>query len=172
MKYCQQCGAEQIVKGNYCASCGYSLILEDDLSVLDNPARPLKSKGNSSFLTTLCILTIIGSVIGIFRGILYQFFASIPDAGNAEYFRGILYFIANFGTLVGAIFLLNGKINGLYVYSVFQVAYLLTVIWATSVYIGGDFTDMLAVTLGAIFFLPSLAFLIMYWTEPVRGALD
>lgn len=171
MKYCIHCRSELIHEAKFCSSCGKS---QDGQDFQDNhDLIQLKKKGNSAFLTTLCILTLVGYSIGIFRGLLYQSFAVgvPPGFGNSEYIRGWLFVIVNIGTIVGAAILLGKKVIGLYIYSMFQVLYLLIIIWATSVYLGDRNTDQLALTISAFFFIPSLAFLIMYWTKPIRENL-
>ncbi|MFZ9029019.1 MAG: hypothetical protein ACO2Z9_08385, partial [Crocinitomicaceae bacterium] len=85
--------------------------------------------------------------------------------------RGLLFVMVNIGTIIGAIVMLSRKLTGLYVYSVFQVLYLLVIVWATLSHLGGVQTDIFAVTIAAVFFLPSLAFLIMYWSDPVRNVM-
>tara|TARA_R110002073_G_scaffold8207_3_gene45737 strand:+ start:20924 stop:21436 length:513 start_codon:yes stop_codon:yes gene_type:complete len=170
MQHCIHCGLEIANNATFCSSCGKR---QDEV----NPSNNLDTvetvnRGNPTFLTTLCILTLVGSLIGIYRGLLYQTFASGSHFGNAEYIRGWLYVLVNLGTIIGAIVLLNKKSLGLYIYSVSQVLYLILIIWATSVYFGDKYTDQLALTISAFFFLPSLAFLIIYWTKPIRNNLQ
>jgi uncharacterized membrane protein len=170
MKYCAQCGEEFKAQTNFCPSCGLK-VASDATDLLDNHGSTTPSnKGGSAFLITLCILTLVGSFIGVLRGLFYQAVATAPN-GNTEYYRGFLFVLVNLGTIAGAIVLLNKKYIGLYLYSSFQVLYLILILWTTSVYIGNQHTDMLALTISMFFFLPSLAFLIMYWTSSIRSVL-
>lgn len=165
MQHCIHCQVEIIKNAKFCSSCGKSQEAIDSIDNLDF-IQPIK-KGNSSFLTTLCILTLVGSALGILRGLLYQAIASDTHFGNSEFIRGWLYVLVNIGTIAGAVVLLKKKNIGLYIYTVFQVLYLILIIWALSIY----GTDEMSITIAAFFFLPSLAFLIMYWTKPIRNNL-
>ena len=149
MKSCIACNAEIETGFNFCKTCGSN----------QNPPQNNVIKKDSTLLTVLCILTIIGSLFGILRGWLYELVSTV---GNDDYFRGWIYIFANIGTLVGAIMMLKRKILGLHLYTVFQSIYILTVIYATLVYEISDF-EGLAIVLSMFFLIPSVVFLILYW---------
>ncbi|MFN5416171.1 MAG: zinc ribbon domain-containing protein [Flavobacteriia bacterium] len=169
MKFCIHCGIEIYKNSKYCSSCGKPQSeMVSGVIIESTDFNDLEKKGNFTFLTTLGILTLVGSIIGIFRGLLYQSFASINHYGNPDYIRGWLFVAVNIGTIAGAIVLLFKKKAGLYIYTFFQLVYLCLIIWTTSVYFDSKHSNMFAVTIAMFFFLPSLAFLIMYWTNPIR----
>ncbi|MDA9563117.1 hypothetical protein N9R81_00415 [Flavobacteriales bacterium] len=74
--------------------------------------------------------------------------------------------------------MLQKKLNGLYTYSFFQLIYIITVIVASFSYndlfdsYGDSNSDTLLATGIAMFFLlPSILFLILYWTNIARKHL-
>lgn len=149
MKSCIACNAEIEDEFNFCKICGTNQNeLQNDLI-----------KGNTTFLTLLCILTIVGSLFGIARGWIYEIVSTI---GNDGYFRGWIYIITNIGTLIGAIIMLNRKKIGLQLYTVSQSIYILTVIFATIVYESSYFGGF-ALAISMLFLVPSILFLILYW---------
>lgn len=144
-KFCNHCGEEQI-----------NSLLDEEIK--NEPKNRVVS--NNGFLTVLCILTLVGSVFGVFRGVFYQ--AVSEEFGNGGYARGWIYALLNIGTIAAAIIMLNKSKIGLYVYSVFQVLYLGFVIF-TALYYTEDDMYLFAILVAMLFFIPSLAFLIMYW---------
>ncbi|MCU0350720.1 MAG: hypothetical protein MUF43_07820, partial [Flavobacterium sp.] len=114
-------------------------------------------KNKSLFLIILCVLTIIGSVFTILRGFVYELFSTLDD--NHTYFRGWIYIITSFGTLTGAILMLQKKFLGLLIYTFFQIAYLITVSYATSLYFYSSELDYnfgpFAVVVSSFFIFPS-----------------
>jgi hypothetical protein len=153
MKSCIACNAEIEDGFNFCKICGSNQKAQKNDSI--------KSKG--LLLTILCVLTIIGSLFGIVRGWIYELVSTV---GNDDYFRGWIYIFANIGTLVGAILMLKRKKIGLHLYSVFQVIYILTVIYATVIYEVSDF-EGLAIVASMFFLIPSIVFLILYWQKKI-----
>ena len=135
---------------------------------LEQRVASLEGKNTSSGLLVLCILTIIGSVFGILRVFLYEIGAIV--AGNETYVRGLLYVLFHTGTLAGAIIMLCRSMVGLYVYSISQILYIVLVLYTIyGTYDGKE--EAGAIIIGAMFWLPSLVFLILYWTLPIKKCL-
>lgn len=164
MKLCINCQKEIDEAMVYCPHCG-----EDQrITAVQSDKR-----ASSSFLTVLCILTIIGSIFTIGRAYLYEM-VSMMD-GNHNYYRGWIYALSSIGTLVGAWLMLQKKRKGLIVYTLFQTVYIITVIIASLSYtdtIFGGQSDtevrLLASGIAMFFLLPSLLFLILYWTPMIK----
>ena len=155
MKNCINCNVEIMDETNFCDFCGVNQTTKRNAS-------------NSSSITVLCILTIVGSVFTMWRGLLYEAVAGVAD--NDEFIRGWIYIISSIGTIVGAIFMLNKKINGLYIYTFSQVIYLITVVYATIIYVE-DFGGF-ALIISSMFFVPSACFLIVYWSKNMQKQLS
>ena len=125
MTNCKRCNQQMDEEINFCPTCG-----EDKRGNFVSQQQHQKSK--PFFLIFLCVLTIIGSVFTIGRAYLYEM-VSMMD-GHSNYFRGWIYAGSAIGTLIGAIMMTQRKLKGLYVYSVFQVIYIITVIIASFSY--------------------------------------
>jgi len=152
---------------NYCPTCG------EDQSAYDVN----RQKSNASFLIVLCVLTIIGSVFTIGRAYLYEM-VSMMD-GHNNYIRGWIYAGSAIGTLVGAVMMIQRKLNGLYLYSAFQGVYIITVLLASFSYSnvfdrfgGSNEASLLASGIAMFFLLPSILFLILYWTNMIKKHLN
>ena len=97
----------------------------DDCKLTTKSLVPITKR----YVKTLCILVIIGSVLGILRGCLFWAAAQTPGPN----FRGLgvlhgeYIALTSLGTLIGAIFMLKQKRFGLYIYSGFQITYLFVV---------------------------------------------
>lgn len=153
---------------NFCPTCGE-----------DQRANNLNQQSsNSSFLIVLCALTIIGSVFTFGRAYLYEMVSMMSE--NNNYFRGWIYAGSAIGTLVGAIMMIQRKLKGLYVYSAFQGIYIITVLVATFSYSNafdgfkgdnGNEASLLASGIAMFFLLPSILFLILYWTNMIKKHL-
>lgn len=161
---CKRCNETMNEATNFCPKCG-----EDQRTDTVNP-----TKSNASFLMVLCVLTIIGSVFTIGRAYLYEMVSMMDDSSN--YVRGWVYAGSAVGTLVGAILMIQRKLTGLYVYTVSQIIYILAVIVASLSYgdeFGsfGDEATFLASAIAMFFLLPSILFLILYWTNMVKKHL-
>jgi hypothetical protein len=156
MKNCLRCN-EQIEQNlNFCPKCG-----EDQRGT---------NKNNSTFLIILCIFTIIDSVFTMGRAFFYEMVSLLDDTNN--YHRGWLYFFSAIGTIVGALMMIQKKINGLYVYSIFQVIYIITVIVASFSYgEPGEGTALVASGISMFFLIPSILFLVLYWTAIAKKNL-
>jgi len=136
-------------------------------------------KSLSFFFMALCILTIVGSFLVIVRGFWYQL---LSDAWydqdlvfNKEYYRGWLYIISGIGTLVGAIIMVSKRKKiGLYIYTVSQIIYIITILIAASSYTDikffGDISE-LALTISMLFLVPAILFLVFYWLNTTRKYL-
>jgi drug/metabolite transporter superfamily protein YnfA len=153
---------------NFCPRCG-----EDQRANNVN-----QQKSNASFLIALCVFTIIGSVFTIGRAYLYEMVSMMGEGSN--YFRGWIYAGSAIGTLVGAIMMLQRKLKGLYVYSAFQGIYIITVLVASFSYSdtfdsfdggNGNEASLLASGIAMFFLLPSILFLILYWTNMIKKHL-
>lgn len=162
MKSCINCSVVLKDDDIFCGSCG------EEQNLFLEKSQPIRNKAKD-FITVLCILTLVGSFFGMFRGLFYQF---VADAGNNDtYYRGLIFFIANLGTMAGAIMMLNRSKIGLYIFTGFQSLYLIMVIITSLVYFEDEESAVLSFMLAMIFFLPSLAFLIMYWLPQNKFAL-
>ncbi len=157
MKSCIACNAEIEEGFNFCKICGTN----------QNEEQNDLIKSNTTFLTVLCVLTIIGSLFGIARGWIYELVSSM---GNDGYYRGWIYIITNIGTLAGAIMMLKRQINGLYLYSVSQGVYVLTVIYTTILYESSEFEGF-ALFISMLFLVPAIVFLILYWQNMFKKHL-
>ena len=160
MTNCKRCNGQMDKESNFCPICG-----EDQRA---NKINQFKS--NASFLIVLCVLTIIGSVFTIGRAYLYEM-VSMMD-GHSNYIRGWIYAGSAVGTLVGAIMMIQKKLNGLYIYSAFQGIYIITVLVASFSYSDkGNSASLLASGIAMFFLLPSILFLILYWTNMIKKQL-
>ncbi len=166
MTNCKRCHRQMDEETNFCPTCG------EDQRVNDINHQ----KNNTTFLNVLCILTIIGSVFTIGRAYLYEIISMMDE--NSNYIRGWIYAGSAVGTLVGAIMMIQRKLNGLYLYSVFQGMYIITVIVASFSY--GDAFDslhgdnratLLTSGIAMFFLLPSILFIILYWTNMIKKHL-
>ncbi|MFL5730713.1 MAG: zinc ribbon domain-containing protein [Cytophagaceae bacterium] len=153
MKYCVKCGSELNEDDRFCVACG--------------AAQYKNSSGRrSGVILTICILTILGSGLGLVRGLLYQSVAGLAD--NPDYWRGYAFAIVNIGTIAGAIFMMAGKITGFRIYLIFQISYILLVILTTYIYKPtgdsdlGVFVGILGFFVGALFIVPSIILLIFF----------
>lgn len=128
------------------------------------------SGGESAMLTVLCVITILGSIFGVLRGMTYNSLAGM--AHESGYLRGWGYILSNAGTLTGAITMLCRSIVGLYLYTFAQVGYILLVLFSTYVVFGqGELMGPFSALVGAFFWLPSVVFLVLYWLPVTRRGL-
>ncbi|WP_299223221.1 hypothetical protein [uncultured Aquimarina sp.] len=136
-------------------------------------------KSLSFFFIALCVLTIVGSLFVIIRGFWYQLFSDIWYDQNTilykEYYRGWLYVISGIGTLIGAIIMVGKRKRiGLYVYTVSQVMYIITIAIAAFSYTDikylGDVSE-LAFAISILFLVPAILFLVFYWLNATRKYL-
>lgn len=164
---CKRCNQQMDEKINFCPACGE-----------DQRANSVtQHKSDTSFSIVLCVLTIIGSVFTIGRAYLYEM-VSMMGNGHSNYIRGWIYAGSAVGTLVGAIMMIQRKLNGLYIYSAFQLIYIITVLVASFSYSSAfdffgstDADSLLASGIAMFFVLPSILFLILYWTKMIKKHL-
>ncbi len=166
MTNCKRCNGQMDEETNFCPICG-----EDQRANIVN-----QQKSNASFLIVLCVLTIIGSVFTIGRAYLYEMVSMMDEHSN--YIRGWIYAGSAVGTLAGAIMMIQRKLNGLYIYSAFQGIYIITVLVASFSYSDafgsqgkGNEASLLASGIAMFFLLPSILFLILYWTNMIKKHL-
>lgn len=152
--FCPNCGANQGVQVVY---------------VEKNNSQPV-------FLIILCTLTICGSLFTIARSFLYELFAAMTDdEGIAT--RGIIYILSSFGTIIGAVIMLTKKLIGLYIYTICQVVYIITLGIAIYSYNTGfslkptNGLEHLSGVMIAYFEIPAIIFLVLYWLKDIRKHL-
>ena len=165
MTNCKRCNQQMDEEINFCPTCG-----EDKRGNFVSQQQH-QQKSKPTFLIVLCVLTIIGSVFTIGRAYLYEM-VSMMD-GHSNYIRGWIYAGSAIGTLIGAIMMTQRKLNGLYIYSIFQVIYIITVIIASFSYgdaFGG--ANALATAVAIFFLIPSVLFLVLYWTNMIKKYLQ
>ena len=153
MKTCPNCNSDNSDANSFCGQCGR--LFDQDPQPVFTSVRPKENSPNVTILI-LGILTIVGSIFTIWRGLYYEIFA---DEG---YWRGWVYAISSLGTLGGAILMIQRNYTGLIVYTAFQSIYILTVLIAILSY-AGDWTGPLALAIGMLFLIPSTIFLVLYW---------
>lgn len=167
MTNCKRCNQQMDGETNFCPTCG-----EDQRT-----NNIIQQKSNATFLIVLCVLTIIGSVFTIGRAYLYEMVSMM--GGESNYIRGWIYAGSSIGTLAGAIMMIQRKLNGLYIYSTFQGIYIITVLVASLSYSdafgsfdrSGNAASLLASGIAMFFLLPSILFLILYWTNMIKKHL-
>jgi hypothetical protein len=130
---------------------------------------------NPVFLYVLCAITIASSVFGIMRGYFYEL---VSMAGDEVYWRGWAYMATNVGCLVGAIFMIQRKRLGLYLYTGSSVLYMATVVYASAHHLGSNPADdpnpvvfIGVMSVAGLFLIPSLIFLGLYWLDINRKSL-
>jgi hypothetical protein len=126
-----------------------------------------EQKQTSSTLVLLCILTLLGSVFILLKGLIGYFI--LADSNDTRSEGGILFinlvyfieFLTCIGAIVGAIIMLIGKKIGLVIYAISSILYiLLTVAFAVFC-----FFSIIGIPVGLLQFLyllPSILFLILY----------
>ena len=156
-----------------CINCNSVIEGDSNLCLTCNAPPFIKAipKVKSNTLKVMCVLTIVGSLFAIARAILYEVIANSHD-GNDEYIRGWIYGISSVMTIIGAIWMLQKDKTGLTIYTVGQIIYILTVIWATIIYTNmGNGIAEVALVISMIFLIPSIFFLLIYWTSSIRSQL-
>ncbi len=149
-----------------------------EFSGLFQNARPtaIRNQGellnprSSNFITTLCIFSVIGSIFGLLRGMFYEGVSSLFEDQLGEpdsFWRGWTYIGLNAGTLIGAIMMFGRLALGRYIYTGFQIVYILMV--GYSIIWSDDYFLITAWIIGATFALPSLIFVYLFWLPRTRG---
>jgi len=162
MKYCKHCGATLTDDAAaFCSSCGTN---QYDVS---EPGISEKTNNmGGAALVTLCILTILGSVLGILRGLFFEAIASGNDFGHNNSL-GYASAFFNVGTLMGAVLMLNRKLTGFWLYAASQIVCIVLVILKTA-----EFDDMIghsggygniALLISLLFIVPYALFLLLYF---------
>lgn len=133
-------------------------------------SEQIEQKQTSSTLVVLCILTLLGSVLILLKGLIGYFILADSNATRSEdgvLFINLVYFIeflTCIGAIVGAIIMLIGKKIGLVIYAISSILYiLLTVAFAVFC-----FFSIIGIPVGLLQFLyliPSILFLILYITH-------
>lgn len=159
MEKCIRCNTPIETGTSFCPACG-----------ADQRFGPGANQ-SSVLLIVLCVLTLVGSVFQLFRGMLYELVAAADN--NSEYIRGWIYSITAVVTIIGAIMMLQKQLKGLYVYTAGQVIYLLTCFWATSVYMNDpDFGgEGIVIAISSLFIIPAIIFLIVFWGNECKRVL-
>jgi hypothetical protein len=161
MSICINCKSSLEEKDSFCPTCGFNQV---------RTSIPIEKTG-AMLLRILCVLTILGSFFTIGRAILYEAIANVAD--NDEYIRGWIYGLSSIVTFIGALLMFNEKRSGLITYSIGQSVYIITVIWATSIYVSvGHGVGQVAFAVSMMFMIPSILFLWMYWTKSIRSQLN
>ena len=163
MKYCSKCGKPLDNNSNYCSSCGIAQNLEVGTGI--------KDKSLPGIITTLGVITLLGSAFGMLRGLFYQAAANIFENvihHDEDNLRGYILVFLNFGTCIAAIFMFKLKRIGFYLYLLFQLLYLIFTYYITTFYTNPEenITDgiPLSVIFSAFFWLPSVIMLVLYLT--------
>ncbi len=157
MKHCTNCGTPLNDEVKFCPSCG----TEQTGFVTKAEVK----QALPAVVIVFCILTILGSVLGLIRGLFYEVVANVAD--NEEYWRGYAFAACHLGTLVAAIVMLTRKIWGFWMYVLFQLAYFGLMIFTLYTYSnsfentsGEEFIGSIFIM--AIFGIPSLVMLVLY----------
>jgi hypothetical protein len=133
-------------------------------------SEQIEQRQTSSTLVLLCILTLLGSVFILLKGLIGYFI--LADSNDTRSEGGILFinlvyfveFLTCIGAIVGAIIMLVGKKIGLVIYAISSVLYiLLTVAFAVFC-----FFSLIGIPVGLLqllYLIPSILFLILYITH-------
>lgn len=126
-----------------------------------------ENKQGSSTLITLCILTIVGSVFILLKGLITYFILADSNSTRTESgiaFINMVYFlefISCIGSIFGAILMLSRNKLGLLVYQISSFLY----IGLTAVFAIFCFFSIIGIPVGILQFfylVPSILFLVLY----------
>lgn len=156
MKNCIKCGQEMATEIKFCPNCGADQ--KGNVVYVEKTGPP-------TMLTILVIFTIIGSLFSMGKSLFFDTVESyIGFGGSYTYY---IYAATCVGTMVGAVLMLSKKLNGLYIYTVCQVLFILMFVLgripSENVYYSTGYTLLVA--------LPAVIFLILYWSKEVRKYL-
>jgi len=124
-------------------------------------------KPRSLFLTVLCVLTILGNLLIVFKGLITYY---VLDSTNDDRQKGAvllinvvysLELITCVGSIAGALLMLQGKKKGLLTYLYSSMAYIVL----TFVFAIVCFFSIVGIPLGflqIIYLIPSIVFFILY----------
>ena len=125
------------------------------------------TNSKSSTLITLCILTLVGSVFILLKGLITFFI--LADSNDTRSESGIVFinlvyfleFISCIGSIIGATFMLNSKKVGLLIYQISSILY----IALTTAFAIFCFFSIIGIPVGILQFFylaPSILFLVLY----------
>ncbi|MBX3165283.1 MAG: zinc ribbon domain-containing protein [Bacteroidetes bacterium] len=171
IKYCTNCGTQLPDEPlNYCSLCGFKLSQETNANKQETIAN--KSNTGEATLITLCILTILGSIFGILKGLYFEtaFDYSAPyTRGFSDTYpifnlsRSLVYvsIVCNVATLIAAIYMLMRKKAGYVIYmaaqSINEVAF---ISWLSYSMWGSVQKIFIPTALTSV--LPAVVFMILY----------
>lgn len=163
MKNCIACNNVLSDEATHCYAC------DTEQTTLFGEFEP-KPVYSDTFLKVLCWWTVAGTVIGLFT--LPSTFNSMTQAGMDDAGTITATSLAEIILkLLGAVFMLNKRLTGLYLYSAGAVAGIATSLWIsftiTSV-LGAEY-EML---IGLVSLIFPIAFLIMFWLPVNRRHLS
>ncbi|WP_298427528.1 hypothetical protein [uncultured Kordia sp.] len=166
MRNCISCYQQITDDVNFCPHCGAK---QSQLHTQEEVRATHQETENKPvvIIIVLAILTICGSIFTIGRAVLYELVGSMANDDGIMIRAGI-YVFASIGTIAGAIMMLLKKMNGLYLYTVCQIIYIIA---ATFAAIAHNSKENLASVIFVFFVAPSILFLIFYWIKDVRKHL-
>ncbi|MGH1388192.1 hypothetical protein [Kordia sp.] len=124
----------------------------------------IERRGAPTMLTILVVFTIIGSLFSMGKSLFYDTVLSYFGAGDFMYY---IYVATCVGTMIGAIMMLSKKKNGLYIYSVSQVLFIMLFILSR---IPSE-TEYYSTSWTILVVLPAAIFLFLYWSKDIREYL-
>ncbi|WP_298512843.1 zinc ribbon domain-containing protein [uncultured Kordia sp.] len=166
MKNCIACNQPIAAEVKFCPHCGAKQ--PSQTANIPNTAEQEAQAKPPTIIIILAVLTICGSLFGIGRALLYDLFGSATNDDSIR-IRAIIYVVTSVGTILGAVFMLLKQRKGLYIYTVFQVIYIATVIYAASAHSHKD--ENLSSAMLVFFVVPAILFLILYWLKDIRKHL-
>jgi hypothetical protein len=127
-------------------------------------------KQSSSTLLVLCVLTLIGSFFIILKSLIS--YSILLDSNDTRSDFGIvlinvvyiLEFLSCLGSIAGAIIMLTGKKNGLFIYLISSGLYILV----TMVFTVFCFFSLIGIPVGLlqfIYIIPSIIFFVLYLNQ-------
>ncbi|MBA2613929.1 MAG: hypothetical protein H0U95_18345 [Bacteroidetes bacterium] len=124
-----------------------------------------KKQSMPAVVLVLCILTIIGSVFGLIRCLLYEVVADFSN--NTDYWRGYAFIICHLSTLTAAIIMLTRKVIGFWIYLASQIIYIGLIIYTLYSYSNFHYgassdAQALSYVFTLIFSIPSVIMLVLY----------
>ncbi len=124
MNFCVNCGIKlPEIQVKHCPGCGY-LIHPDGLQ-----KDPTPKARREAALITLCVMTILGSIVGMLKALAIELvYSSEYIFSNNNYHFGYLSLVFNLGTLAAAIIMLMGRRTGYKIYLISQCANILVVL--------------------------------------------
>jgi hypothetical protein len=137
----------------------------------------IKAPQNSTFLTVLCILTIVGVFFGLVS-IVATFTTSLALPFEGFKTLAIINLVISIGKLAAAILMLTKKLIGLYIYTISAALSIAAQIYSVSITskymdgVVGDSGSTLAILSTAMGVIIVLIFVILYWLPVNRKLLS